>query len=105
MMKLKDLINEGLDEAAMNRSKSALRTTFRDMEERIGTKGKINFIGEIRDFFFDVVKHPKYIERAVKIIDKLEVDIKKGYSKASTDLDKLLDKAEAQAKKDAKKKK
>ena len=29
----------------------------------------------------------------------------KGYSKASTDLDNLLDKAEAQAKKDAKKKK
>ena len=45
-------------------------------------------------FFFDVVKHPKFIERAVRVIERLETDMKKGYDKASTDLDNLLDKAD-----------
>ncbi len=88
----------------MDRSKSALKKTFRDMENRLGFKGRMNFIGEIREFFFDVVKHPKFVERAIRVIEKFEDNVAKSYRKASTDLDNLLDKAEAQAKKDAKKK-
>ncbi len=89
----------------MDRSKSALRTLFRDMEHRVGHKGRMDFMGEIREFFFDVVKNPKYIERAIKVIERLEKDMKKAYDKGSGDLDKLLDKVEADAKKAAKRKK
>ncbi len=107
MVKLKELLNERTVRSfkPMDRSKSELKKTFKSFEERVGTKGRLDFMGEVREFFFDVVKHPKFIERAVRVIERLEKDMLKGYSKASTDLDNLLDKAEAQAKKDAKKKK